>query len=347
MILARRIRHTPGNVPAGPRVGIYTIYPVAGLQHSHLDTLKALLGAGFSPIVVSNLPLSEAARADLVAQSTTVIERPNFGYDFGAYREGLRSLRRQGREVSDLVLLNDSVWYPVGAGDWLCAATRSKCNFVGAVSNCGIRLSPGRDGAPPSWEYDPGLDNFHYCSFALRFDATILGDSGFWAFWRRFRLTDDKFATIRRGEVGLSRWILSRGYSHDSTFPVSDLGRIVDAKDLAALFRIAEGLVIPEDAALRARQRALLDRLSDGPEPPPQKEAAACLRAFILEVIAETGPAYALPAFAIQELWFPFLKKSPIWLDKEGRRITLDILTRFCPEDYAAEAHALLEARGA
>lgn len=344
-VLARRIKRTPGSVPVGPRVGIYTIYPVAGLQRSHFDTLVAMRAAGIATFVISNLPLSAVARADLAANATMVIERPNFGYDFGAYREGILTLQKQQEKLTSLVFLNDSVWFPLGPGDWLAAAAQSKHNMFGAVSNYGIRFASDTDSGEASWEYDPGRRNFHYCSFALRFDSMILADPGFWVFWRRFRLTNDKFTTIHRGEIGLSRWVLSRGYSHYEVFPTRRLAKILGELDFPNLLTVAQELVIPEDAGLRARKRALIDSLQDTALS-SRHDAARRLRSFVLKAVVEAGPAYAIPGFAIEKLDFPFLKKSPVWLDEETRRITLDILKRLGPQDYVSEVQALLKTRG-
>lgn len=107
-VLSRSVRRTPGTHPSGPRVCVYTIYPIAGVRQSHFDTLEALGTAGFSAIVVSNLPLDATARADLAARSAMVIERPNFGYDFGAYREGVLSVHRQRSSLSCLVQQNEA-----------------------------------------------------------------------------------------------------------------------------------------------------------------------------------------------------------------------------------------------
>ncbi len=92
-----------------------------GLAPSFLDMLDHLVTCGYAPFVVSNAPLSSADRQSLHPRIWRAVERPNFGYDFGGYRDGLFLLRRWGIRPDRLVILNDSIWFP------LCPMTRP-CN---------------------------------------------------------------------------------------------------------------------------------------------------------------------------------------------------------------------------
>lgn len=60
LVTSRAIQRTKGALPFGREVAIYLIYPVGGLLASHLHMLAELRRAGISPLVASNLPLTEA-----------------------------------------------------------------------------------------------------------------------------------------------------------------------------------------------------------------------------------------------------------------------------------------------
>lgn len=267
-LLARRtggLRVTDGAQQPGIRLAIYTVFPQQGVQASHLHAVRALLDCGYVTLVISNLPLTDTDRAKLAPLVWQIVERPNFGYDFGAYREGIRRVAPLLAGLHRLVLLNDSVWFPLpGGADWPLKAEALGADFVGAVSNYGVPMpEPGvLDGF--RWVYDPGLPDFHYCSFALSFGPRALADPAFAKFWVRLRLTDNKFHTVRRGEVALSRTLIGAGLSHAETLDVRGLGARLETMPEADLHRFIEELAIPEDHRLEAlRQRILAE--PDGP----------------------------------------------------------------------------------
>jgi len=181
------------------------------------------------------------------------------------------------------------------------------------------------------WVYDPGLPDFHYCSFALSFGPGALTDPAFTKFWARLRLTDNKFHTVRRGEVALSCALIGAGLSHAETLDVKGLGARLDVMSETDLHRFIEELAIPEDHRLEAlRQRILAE--PDGPGRHQQLLSAA------LGIVALTGPAYAMPAYAYETLRCPFLKKSPLRLSRPAAEASLRLTARL-PGTYGATIH--------
>ena len=88
-LLRRQVRITEGALAATRRCAVYVVYPRLGLQDSHLTSLAYLARKGCAPLVVSNLPLTPQERERLQPLCWRLVERPNYGYDFGAYREGV------------------------------------------------------------------------------------------------------------------------------------------------------------------------------------------------------------------------------------------------------------------
>jgi Rhamnan synthesis protein F len=337
LLLKRKSRLSRGCLASSERCAVYVLYPRLGLQDSHLVSLAYLVRKGFAPLVVSNLPLAPDERERLLPLCWHLLERPNYGYDFGAYRDGVLFAIAAAPDVRQLLLANDSAWFPVpAASDWLAQAERLDVDLAGAVSNDGWvgYLSDASRGRP--WVFDPLAPRLHYCSFALLLGPRILSNPDFLQFWRNLKLTSDKVLTIHRGEVGLSRWIIDRGYRHAATLDLTRFDQDLDRMDTAELHDLLAHLIIPEDAELRKEQKALINKSVRQSDP-------VALRQFILWATA-TGPAYALPYWSLQARGFGFLKKSPMWLSDPTAQITLSLLGRHGDSSMYKEAQQL--ARG-
>ena len=329
-ISRRRSLWTTGSAPPGEKVAIYLIYPQFGLQPSHERSIAYLAGRGFSVTAVSNLPLSEVDLQRLLPITSMVLQLPNIGYDFGGYRDGVLQLFSRRNEIRQLVLANDSVWFPLPGGlDWLDNVDDMDLDFVGAASNLALRtVDPAHlDGF--SWVFDDGNPEFHYCSYALSFGQRVLTDDDFWHFWKRFRITNNKMETVRRGEVGLSQWVLGRGYTHGSTLPVSSIEQEVKALPDERILELLSSVIVPQEQSLRdAIDEYIRERPEIGWRPTAEK--------VLLNAIARTGVSYVLPEFFNRELGFPFLKKSPLFLDRAGMEHTLRFLDRL-PDPVGSE----------
>jgi len=306
-----------------------------GLQDSHLASLAYLVGKGFVPLVVSNLPLMPDERERLLPLCWQLVERPNYGYDFGAYRDGVLLALEAVPSMRQLILANDSVWFPVPHdSDWLAKAERLNVDLAGAASNYGWVDYLTDAGRGRHWVLDPLAPQLHYCSFALLLGSRILGDPEFNQFWRELKLTSDKFLTIRRGEVGLSRWIIDRGYSHAETLDLTRFDQELEQLDSARLLDLVKHLIIPEDAEMRKEQQRLIEKPAEHSDP-------VALQRFILWATAATGPAYALPYWSLQEMGFGFLKKSPMWLSEPTAHITESLIEHHGDSAMLNEARKL------
>jgi hypothetical protein len=320
LVTARSIELTPGSLPPSSRIAIYVMFPVEGVLESHLLSLRYLSSRGYAPLVISNVRLGHSERARVATHAWTLMERPNFGYDFGAYRDGLLYLEDQLSRADVVALFNDSVWFPLPGGrDWLADLEVLDADMVGAVPNYCARMPSLEAYASAEWVYDPSLSGYHYCSFALAFRQRILRDARFSAFWRGFRLTDDKKLTVQRGEVGLSNWVLSRGYDHAPTLDISGLGEAIDGMGERALIDFVKDLIIPEELELRQLRSKVLTRAG-------REGWLDEARGLAKTVVARTGAAYVMPRWAHENQGHPFLKKSPLRLDAEGAKATLRFL---------------------
>ncbi|MFK7878314.1 rhamnan synthesis F family protein [Roseobacter sp.] len=300
---------------------MYLIFPINGLLPTHIRSLNYLLSKGLSVTVVSNVPLSSTDEEKLLTLCHCYIERPNFGYDFGGYRDGILALEQTLSQTKQLVLINDSVWFPVSSQtDWLEDIDSLNVDFSGAVSNYGMPRVEAENFRDLNFDYHTDHKNFHYCSFALSFGENILHYPGFVRFWKHFPLTSKKKRTVRRGEIGLTAWVLKHGFTHGETLGVAHLNDYLDSLSDDRLAEIASKVIIPEDARLKAVKKELLSQI----DTLSRKE----LTGFILTAAARQGAGYALAYFSIFELGYPFLKKSPLWLDRESSDISLWLLEK-------------------
>jgi len=339
LVLSKQTQTHAGKVAWSPHAAVFLIFPRDGLKPSHLVTLRYLAAKGYAPVVVSNIPLGDADRASVLNHCHRLIERPNFGYDFGGYRDGILALRNDFECLESLVLLNDSCWFPLpGTSDWIEDARAVGVDFAGATSNYGMAPQPQGAYAFDAWSYRSDNPHFHYCSFALHISQRLLRDKGFQRFWTDFSLTNDKLEVVQRGEIGLSQWVMRNGFSHASTLDISRFDADLAALEVERIREITQDLVIPEERELREAKAELLSRY-DASEV-WRKEAVR----FILLTVAQTGASYALPEFAVRDKRFPFLKKSPLWLDRDAAESTLRIarsLEGIDGEAILAEAEAL------
>jgi len=317
------------------RRAVYLIFPNNGLLPTHIRSLKYLSSKGLCITVVSNAPLNLDDEAKLLKECHLYIERPNFGYDFGGYRDGILSMREDLQEAEQLVLVNDSSWFPVcSRTDWLDDVDALDVDFAGAVSNYGLPRMEATAFRDLEFNYRAEHKNFHYCSFALSIGEKILHDPHFLRFWKYFPLTNKKNRTVRRGEIGLTAWVLKHGYSHGETLGVANLKVRLDLLDDQRLAEVASHVIIPEDLRLKKVKSDLMSQLGRVPR--------SDMISFILTAAARQGAGYALAYLSIFELGYSFLKKSPLWLDPDSAEISLRILEKI---DTPASREALEEAK--
>lgn len=322
LFLARKRKTWTGaQTSDGAKAAVYVIYPTDGLQPSHLHSLDHLAENGYRTTVVSNLPLSDQDREALLPSCQRYIERANFGYDFGGYRDGVLSLSSEFTVLDRLVLLNDSAWYPLpDRSNWLADAEALDVDFAGAVSNYGTPRVLLEDFRTLKWSYKTTHPNFHYCSFALSFGPRLLASRRFLRFWRKFRLDNDKSRVVRRGEIGLTQWAISNGFTHACTCPPQELETVLNSLPDDRIAEILGRIILPEFPLGEKERRKVLAIPQDAPD-----WRHTAIR-FILFSATSQGTSYALAELTTHEMNFPFLKKSPLRLSRAGSDISLEMI---------------------
>lgn len=188
----------------GSRVAIVLIYQPKAIPASLLVMLDHLVSQGYAPLVISNSPLTEPARASLAPRVWRMVERPNVGYDFGGYRDGIRLLWRWSVVPDNLLILNDSIWFPmIRDADLIQRLEASSADLSGTIL---------RDGGKGAF-----LESYCY-----HIPASTFRHPAFRAYWQGLKLTANKYKVIRRGERAHSVALTDAGltvapiYSNDA-----------------------------------------------------------------------------------------------------------------------------------
>jgi hypothetical protein len=164
-------------------VAIVATYPSADNFWNCAKISRMLFSAGYDVLVVSNSRLTDPQLLALRKYCFQVVERKNIGRDFGAYNHGIKWLNNAGTKLDQLVLLNDSVYYPDDFASWI---ERTK-------------LQSGFGGLTVNYQFTR-----HAQSFYLYADSSILMSKSWNIFWKRHLPFSSRIWNIKKGEMALS-----------------------------------------------------------------------------------------------------------------------------------------------
>lgn len=294
-----RLKVTEGHASAARKVAVYLLFQPRGVAESTVHTCQHLVANGYAPLIVSNAPLSAADRERLRGTSWRVVERPNFGYDFGGYRDGIWLLSQWHIQPQTLILMNDSVWFPVTENDRTIAQMEDMpAEFRGI-----LKLGTDQESSLPRAR-QPFLG-----SFFLMFSARALQCSEFTGFWQTYRNTSNKYKTIRRGERRISYVMREAGFDAAAVFERSHFEQWLQGSTPATLRQVLDELV-----TLNPQTQAFIDAAAaafDAKSPDQQARSTPMLRDVILRATAKSNLFASAPVTMLRDLNLPFVKKSP------------------------------------
>lgn len=272
-----------GAVPAGPKIAVILTYQPDRMAASLPVMCDHLRAKGYAPFVVANAPLGENDREALLPHVWRIMERPNFGYDFGGYRDALRHLRTQAG-IEKVLILNDSIWFPLYSGEDLIARLEAAdADVAGTILR------------------ERGEERFLE-SYCYLIGAHVLNDPKMRAFWDGLKLTSNKYKVIRRGERQHSAALLSAGFRLQGVYDRAEFLGMLKTQDDAFLRKMLIYSAFHDE-----RVSAERDRLLATPDGPGWRAEAW---AFI-ETAQNHGQFYSQFPFATAHLLsYPLLKKS-------------------------------------
>lgn len=314
-------RHHLGEQAETDKIAVFLIFPNKGLLESHLHSLRYIVASGYSPMVISNLPLSDTDITRLLPLSWKVIQRENFGYDFGGYRDAVLDLKDKLYKIRSLVLFNDSTWFPIPGGmEWLRTAEENSANFVGATNASLLGRCRVNNYKRFKWELRGAPSNFHYGSFALLIKNPILKTHDFLTFWQNLRLSQGKGRTCKRGETGLTQWVIKMGHNHAATSDYSDFDKFLTKASDEDKQEMLKSVILVQDAkATRFFKRENMRENSD-------RLDIETVNALLLMVVARRGLGPTLPQVLLKYYNYSFLKKYAAKKGLESHAVMLKVI---------------------
>jgi hypothetical protein len=276
------------------KVAIFLVYQPKGLPASVWLTLTHLKSKGYSTLLVSNSPLSCEDSAKALPLCWQVMSRPNFGYDFGGYQDGVNAIWASGQSPRQLLILNDSIWFPLRRNcDFLERMEAEDVGFVGA-----FQLEPSRNPAKMQGKKRPFMGSFFW-----HIKEPVLSHTSFKDFWQHYKASSSKYATIRRGERRFTHHLLDAGVAVKGMYSRQQFdGWLDQANDIDMRNTLRELCVA--DPHLEGLRKRLLNQ--DLASPKGQAEVKDLVRT----ITASQNIMATAPLFMVRDHGLPFLKKS-------------------------------------
>lgn len=292
-----------GQVPLTRKIALLLLYQPAGVSAATRWTCEHLVRKGYAPLIISNAPLSAQDQDLLAPVSWRIAERPNFGYDFGGYRDGIWLIERLQADPDVLIILNDSIWFPLTANETLIDRMEaSQADFVGALQLDPLRQTEGL----------PRKKRPFFGSFFLMAKRGALQHPAFQRFWRDYRITSNKYKTIRRGERGLSHALMDAGITCEAMYTRGALDAYMQSLDSTGLRQLLQNDLVTIDERLA---QDMLACVADWADTPAWRARAIdiALRVTEKQNVLATAPITSLTVFGV-----PYLKKARDWNNLEA-----------------------------
>ena len=256
--------------------------PDGALSGSVSRIFKGLKARGVHTVLLCNHVLSDLQKAFFAETCHAVVRRGNQGFDFGAYKDGVRFLRKNGYQPSRLLILNDSVFYREEGLDAFIAGLCGEEDAVAAFENWG--------------------EGYHLQSFALGISGEVFDSPSFKAFWEDYVPVNNRIHAILGGEKKLSDAVLAAARSTRVLYPASAL---YEALKRDGNYRDVELIHLP-----RQWRDDIEAALAPGAE--RSQETAREVTALINRTSPIHSGAYLFPRY----LGCPILKKDLVYRER-------------------------------
>lgn len=288
------IKTQNGAIAERSKIALLLLYQPAGVCESTRWTCEHLVKKGYAPLIVSNAALSIKDKNMLAPSTWRIIERPNFGYDFGGYRDGIWMLQQWGIDPDTLIILNDSIWFPLYDDEILTDQMEAMpAAVVGA-----LQLDPVRN-----TEGAPKKKRPFFGSFFLMIKKEAWKHPAFKAFWEKYPNSNNKYKTIRNGERGFTHALIDAGVTCEAVYTRRAFDEHTQALPNKRLMQLLRDLVSIDDRITDSIQAATKS-FSDTPTWRLQALSLA-LAATEKQNILATAPISSLTTFKV-----PYLKKA-------------------------------------
>jgi hypothetical protein len=203
----RRMEDGADPAPQATRLALYVHYSATGQVSEMVRYQLGLLGQfGFAIVFISmaaRIPEDDWQRVRQLC--ALMVQRENFGRDFGAWRDLMPEVRRRWPQPVELMLANDSVLGPIFPLAPIIEAMRAG--------------GDGLFGLTESLQGGPHLQSY----LLLARGETVVQD--LMAFLLRLYVSHSKWLLVQTGEIRLARRMLQRGHRVAAVFGYDRLAR--------------------------------------------------------------------------------------------------------------------------
>jgi hypothetical protein len=191
-----------GKVEPSEKIALFFIFQDEDFSKSILVTCEYLFKKGFSVLVVSSGEIAKREIEKLLPFCWKILIRPNYGYDFGGYRDGLRFIAECNLEPERLVILNDSIWFPT----YQTTRLVEKLEDANLPFNSPVFINIA----------DRSIENRHFQSFFFLLQKDALESEAFINYWKHYRVSSIKRIVLKLGEKGFSQAMFKGGFGGDA-----------------------------------------------------------------------------------------------------------------------------------
>ena len=225
--------------------------------------------------------------------------RPNYGYDFGGYRDGVRILRRLKINLDSLLIINDSAWLPLERDSQMLKKLEED-NFplTGPVFESVEKRDKHKE---------------YFQSYFMLVKSNAYRSKAFSEFWRDYRVSSRKRVVLVRGEEGFSEALFKGGFGGGTPSTRAILFDLIQKQENIFLLKTLEYATYLEAENLSAANQ-LIREYSDTEE--WRKNALS----HINSLPTKTQPMGIIPYACIKLFGFSFLKKSSFPPEHNGMR---------------------------
>ncbi len=289
-----KLKITNGTVILSGDVGVILIYQSGRVLESTKNLIKWMLENNIAPVVVANGGIRyEEDRSYIASICAMIIERPNLGYDFGGYRDGILRVINSTSEVNRLYVVNDSIWLPIFGGSNVLDESRKNESDIWGIF----------EDIDRSNKKVHGIAKFHVQSYFFRFSEKIVHSREFLNFWWSMPIINDRRSVIRHLETKLTLHFDKLGFTHSALMHPDDIFNYIEKINDDTYMR---KLLDHQFLVSSGEEHRIIQRLLDIDEDEKfMNEVHKCL----LDMKIFTSPFHLHPEL-MKNIGVPFLKKG-------------------------------------
>jgi hypothetical protein len=286
----KKLRTYQGSQAPSKKIAVFLIYQPDGLSESVFLSITHLSKSGFSPVIISNCALLSSDKERLCSSSFLVVERKNFGYDFGGYRDAVWLLRRLQVQCDEVLFLNDSVWFPIfDDSNILEEMAAENSDYIGTQVFGDRSLD--------------GSFNGFFGSYCFFIKKPLLDSHAFNSFWDKYQLSSVKEVVLRRGERAFSKAMLKASANPLSFYTNERFDQVINSLDFPDTLQ-ALGDLIAMDPQVISKRLSLMNSKNNN------DSWMADAKKLIIYQSKSKSFIGSSPVVSLNKLKFPMIKKN-------------------------------------